>query len=97
MKFHISHSRTLIFVILVLFAIHCSLPSLLAAGKWQGVDESVVEKVAKEHGRGAMKPLVNTDQGDLLLFVFLIAGIAGGFTAGYCWRVLTERKKRDGK
>lgn len=47
-----------------------------------GVDESVVEKLAAEHGREAIAPMINTDQGDLLLFVFLIAGIAGGFVLG---------------
>ena len=64
----------------------------LAAEKWPGVDESVVEKYAKEHGREAREPLINTDQGDLLLFVFLLAGTVGGFAAGYYWRMLiTER------
>jgi ABC-type cobalt transport system substrate-binding protein len=66
-----------------------------ASQKWQGVDESVVEKVAKEHGRATKTPLINTDQGDLLLFVFLLAGVVGGFTAGYYWRVLTESKVKD--
>ena len=61
-------------------------------GKWPGVDESVVEKYAKEHGREAAEPLINTDQGDLLLFVFLLAGTAGGFMAGYYWRVLLTTK-----
>ncbi len=56
--------------------------------KWAGVDESVVKKVAKEHGREAREPLINTDQGDLLLFVFLLAGVVGGFAAGYYWRIL---------
>jgi ABC-type cobalt transport system substrate-binding protein len=62
------------------------------AGKWPGVDESVVEKVAKEHGRVAREPIINTDQGDLLLFVFLLAGAVGGFAAGYCWRKLISEK-----
>jgi len=67
----------------------CPMQSVaVAAEKWQGVDESVVEKYAKEHGREAKKPLINTDQGDLLLFVFLIAGTVGGFAAGYFWRIL---------
>jgi cobalt/nickel transport protein len=61
-------------------------------GKWPGVDESVVEQYAKEHGREAHEPLINTDQGDLLLFVFLIAGTVGGFVAGYSWRMLIVEK-----
>ena len=61
-------------------------------GKWTGVDESVVEKIAGEHGRHAVEPLINTDKGDLLLFVFLLAGTTGGFAAGYYWRMLMEGK-----
>ena len=61
--------------------------------KWTGVDESVVERIAKEHGREAHAPLINTDQGDLLLFVFLLAGAAGGFAGGYYWRKLVEPQK----
>ncbi|MDA8078841.1 MAG: hypothetical protein M0Z79_07875 [Nitrospiraceae bacterium] len=66
-----------------------------AEEKWQGVDKTVVAKFAQEHGREAMESVINTDQGDLLLFVFLIAGAAGGFVAGYYWRMLTERSHRD--
>lgn len=62
-----------------------------AQAKWAGVDETVVEKVAKEHGRETRPPLINTDQGDLLLFAFLLAGAVSGFAAGYYWRKLTER------
>jgi cobalt/nickel transport protein len=64
----------------------------LASEKWPGVDESVVEKYAKEHGREASEPFINTDRGDLLLFVFLLAGAVGGFAAGYSWRMLTESR-----
>lgn len=63
------------------------------AEKWGGVDEAVVERFAKEHGREAREPLINTDQGDLLLFMFLIAGATGGFIAGYYWRSLTKKEK----
>ena len=64
-----------------------------AYATWVGVDEAVVEKVAKEHGREAHEPLINTDQGDMLLFVFLLGGAAGGFAAGYSYRMLTEKPK----
>jgi len=68
--------------------------SLAAFGseKWAGVDESVVEKYAKEQGREPRDPIINTDQGDLLLFLFLMAGAVGGFAAGYYWRVLVAEK-----
>ncbi len=88
--FKISHCAIIIaylFVLLTLFA-----PASYAEEKWQGVDDSVVNKIAKEHGREAWRPFINTDQGDLLLFVFLIAGTIGGFAAGYYWRMLTENK-----
>lgn len=88
------HYRKLIFFLLWLFTIHYSLLTVVfAAEKWQGVDDAVVEKIAKEHGREARKPFINTDQGDLLLFVFLVAGVAGGFIAGYSWRILITEKK----
>lgn len=85
--------------VVLLFA--CMLqPLAFCAEKWPGVDESVVEKYAKEHGREAHEPLINTDQGDLLLFVFLLAGTVGGFAAGYYWRMLLVEKSpsvTDGK
>jgi hypothetical protein len=77
----------------VMVVIVCFMAYSLTAGaeeKWPGVDKTVVEKFAKEHGREAKESLINTDQGDLLLFVFLIAGVAGGFVAGYYWRALFE-------
>jgi len=63
-----------------------------AEGKWPGVDETVIEKYAAVAGREPVEPLINTDQGDLLLFVFAVAGAAGGFIAGYCWRILLREK-----
>ena len=84
--------------IIVLMSILCCVSIASAAEKWPGVDESVVEKYAKEHGRPAHEPLINTDQGDLLLFVFLIAGTVGGFAAGYYWRILmVEKAPGNGK
>ncbi|RNC69223.1 MAG: cobalt ABC transporter permease [Desulfuromonadales bacterium] len=68
----------------------------LAPRPWVGVDEAVVEKIAREHGREAKPPLINTDRGDLLLFVFLLAGVVGGFAGGYYWRVLISERREKG-
>ena len=66
-----------------------------AAGEWEGVDKSVVEKIAMDAGRPPRAPYVDTDRGDLLLFMFLLAGACGGFIAGYSYRKLMhENKKR---
>lgn len=73
-----------------LLALACS-PS--GSHAWDGVDEAVVEKVAKEHGREAKPPLLDLS-GDLLLFAFLVAGAVGGFVAGYYWRDLTAQRPR---
>ena len=80
-------------MLLLLAVFFCILPAVTSASeKWSGVDESVIEKVAKEHDREAREPLINTDQGDLLLFVFLLAGVVGGFIGGYYWRALVEKR-----
>jgi hypothetical protein len=60
---------------------------------WGGVDENVVEKYASEAGREAREPFINTDKGDLLLFVFALGGAIGGFAAGYYWRRLVMEKR----
>jgi cobalt/nickel transport protein len=65
----------------------------LAPKSWEGVDEAVVEKIAKEHGRPSVAPLIDPGSGDLLLFAFLVAGAVGGFGAGYYWRDLTRKKE----
>ena len=65
--------------------------------KWPGVDEAVVEKFARELGREAREPYINTDQGDLLLFLFALAGSVGGFTMGYLWHKVFVAGKKDMK
>lgn len=62
-----------------------------SAGGFVGVDEAVVEKFAAENGRKPSPPLVNVE-GDLGLFLFLIAGAAGGFACGYFYRSLSIKK-----
>jgi ABC-type cobalt transport system substrate-binding protein len=90
-KFQISNGGVILFVFL-LITLNSSLITSASAAKWGGVDESVVEKYAEEHGREARDPFINTDQGDLLLFVFLLAGAVGGFLAGYYWRELMGKR-----
>jgi ABC-type cobalt transport system substrate-binding protein len=60
--------------------------------KWAGVDESVIEKFAVEANRPPQEPLINIEHGDLPLLLFLLAGAAGGFTAGYYFRSLFPPK-----
>lgn len=86
--------RIQIVLVCVLFSVFCSLAAF-GSEKWPGVDESVVEKYAKEHGREAREPFINTDQGDLLLFVFLLAGTIGGFAAGYYWKELLDKNPKN--
>jgi hypothetical protein len=78
--------------LILLATCYLLLATAVCAAEWPGVDESVVEKYAEEHGRTAREPFINTDQGDVLLFMFLIGGIIGGFAAGYYWRMLTENR-----
>jgi len=90
-------AATVIFLVILFMLSNLSI-AIADQEKWTGVDESVVQKIAKEHGREAHTPLINTDQGDLLLFVFLVAGTIGGFTAGYYWRILMiERSPKGNK
>ena len=62
---------------------------------WPGVDETVIEKFAEKAGRQAWEPFINTDQGDLLLFVFLLAGAVGGFAVGYWLRFLFPPRRKS--
>jgi hypothetical protein len=93
--------KRLVILILVIAACGiCGASDLGAAdekGKWPGVDEAVVKKFAKEANREAREPLIPTDQGDLLLFVFLAAGAVGGFIGGYYYRELFPPKRREEK
>jgi ABC-type cobalt transport system substrate-binding protein len=63
-----------------------------AEGPWGGVDVNVIEKYATDAGREAREPFINTDQGDMLLFVFAVGGAVGGFVMGYFWRRLISEK-----
>ncbi len=64
-------------------------------GKWTGIDVSIVGKYAEKYGHPPRKPYINTDQGDLLLFVFTFSGLIGGIIIGYNFRKLFVEKKSD--
>jgi ABC-type cobalt transport system substrate-binding protein len=81
--------------VIVALAVGLSLARAQGA-TWQGVDETVVEKYATAAGRPPHPPLIDPGEGDLLLFVFLVAGAVGGFVAGYCFRELFPPKPKPG-
>jgi len=83
------------FLICLLFPGCMAAVPLYAAEKWPGVDETVVNRIAREQGRAEKPSLLPTAEGDLQLFLFLLAGTAGGFVAGYYWRVLLEGKNKQ--
>jgi hypothetical protein len=56
-----------------------------ADGSWPGVDETVIERVASDCGRQAGSCGLALE-GDAQLFLFLMAGVVGGFVLGYFYR-----------
>lgn len=86
--------NTIKFILIAILYLSALSPMVSAneESKWPGVDKTVVEKIAAEQGRSAWTPFINTDQGDLLLFVFLLAGICGGFMMGYNFYKLFVKK-----
>lgn len=62
-------------------------------GAWTGIDVSIVGKYASKYGHPPRDPYLNTDQGDLLLFVFTVAGVIGGFVMGFNVRRLFYEKQ----
>lgn len=78
----------LVGLVLLAAALAVSFSLSSSQGKWSGVDEAVVKKFAEEAGRPPRDPYINTGQGDVLLFVFLVAGAVGGFIGGYYYREL---------
>ncbi|HHT9137442.1 MAG TPA: hypothetical protein ACFYEK_09395 [Candidatus Wunengus sp. YC60] len=61
-------------------------------GAWTGIDVSIVGKYATKYGHPPRDPYINTDKGDLLLFVFTFAGVVGGFVMGFNARKIFYEK-----
>ncbi len=67
--------------------------SIVAYAKgYVGVDDKVIGKFAADAGKEPSPSLLSLE-GDLGLFVFLIAGAVGGFACGYFYRSLSSKKE----
>ena len=60
----------------------------VSAGNWVGLDAGVMNRVAAEQGRVAWRPFINTDVGDLLLYVFFLGAFVAGGAIGWIVRGL---------
>ena len=58
----------------------------VSAGNWVGIDKGIMERVAAEQGRAARSPFINTDVGDLLLYVFFFGALLAGGAMGWIVR-----------
>lgn len=85
-------------IFLVVGLIFLVVVGVLVFGKadYQGADVSVTalaDQFARKVGAGSRDPFINTDKGDLLLFLFAFSGLVSGFFLGYQWRSLFPAKE----
>jgi len=76
--------RLILIPILLLVLASAAAAEAPAQEKWTGIDEAIIQKYATDKGRPAAEPLFNVE-GDMLLFLFALAGAIGGFVMGYQW------------
>jgi cobalt/nickel transport protein len=63
-------------------------------GPWIDTTDVVAEQSANNIGRQAIDPLINTDQGNMLVFFFTLAGVLAGTVIGYYWyKLMTDKDK----
>ena len=55
-------------------------------GLWSDATDVLSKEAAQQVGRAPVAPLINTEQGNMLVFFFCLGGIVAGFTIGYYWR-----------
>jgi hypothetical protein len=65
------------------------------AGGWVGLDAGVMEATATGAGRPSWRPFINTNVGDLLLFVFLGGAMLAGGMIGWFVRALRVDAAND--
>lgn len=87
------NSKKLVIVFLFV-AIH-AVEVFGAQEPWTGIDVSIVGKYATSFGRPPRDPYINTDRGDLLLCLFTLSGVIGGFVIGYNWHKLMAGQKGE--
>lgn len=63
------------------------------AGPWIDTTDTIADTGASNIGRHATDPLINTDQGNMLVFFFTLAGVVAGSAVGYYWRKLMIEKE----
>jgi cobalt/nickel transport system permease protein/cobalt/nickel transport protein len=69
------------------------LPQQAEAGeKYLGTDDLVDRKMQEVAGVSAGEPLIDLDQGNLGMFVFVAGGFAAGTVFGYYWRKIFGEK-----
>ncbi len=68
-------------IVLITLCLLCISVVGSGSAEWSGIDETIVEKIAAEHGRKATEPVINTDKGDLLLSVFYFAPFIAVFVS----------------
>ena len=85
-------------IIFLVFFILMVVSGLYLGHDYGGTD-AVVNDIANEYavavGAGERDPYINTDQGDLLLFLFALAGTVVGFYLGYQWRNIMDKKEPE--
>jgi len=87
--------------LIIVLAVLAIVPTILQAnagktkGDYVGIDASIMEARAEEEGHAAKTPLINTDQGDILLFVFCVGGLIAGGLMGYFGRALLVEGRID--
>jgi cobalt/nickel transport protein len=57
-------------------------------GPWIDATDVVAAQSADNIGREAIDPVINTDQGNMLVLFFSLAGVSAGPVIGYYWRKL---------